>query len=122
MPSDAEQPQHWFSKTPTAVATPHPLSYETQARFLALDQGSKVQAEYVWIGGHNELRCKTKVFTPRTVVVGALARSFLDSECTPRPAQTLNAAPNSVDDLVSSARPTHCLPRARARCVPTRTA
>jgi len=43
---------HWFS--------PHPLSLDVQARFLALDQGDKVQAEYVWIGGNNELRCKTK--------------------------------------------------------------
>ena len=45
--------QHWFSPTP--------LSLETQQRFLNLEQGSKVQAEYVWIGGNNELRCKTKV-------------------------------------------------------------
>lgn len=44
---------HWFS--------PHPLSLEIQERYLALDQGDKVQAEYVWIGGNNELRCKTKV-------------------------------------------------------------
>jgi glutamine synthetase len=47
-----QQTSHWFSPTP--------LSLETQQRFLALDQGKKVQAEYVWIGGNNELRCKTK--------------------------------------------------------------
>merc|ERR1740138_774219 len=40
--------------------TPHALDLEIQQRFLALDMGSKVQAEYVWIGGNNELRCKTK--------------------------------------------------------------
>jgi len=37
-----------------------PLDLEIQQRFLALDQGERVQAEYVWIGGNNELRCKTK--------------------------------------------------------------
>jgi len=39
---------------------PHPLDLEIQQRFLALDQGVKCQAEYIWVGGHNELRCKTK--------------------------------------------------------------
>ena len=38
-------------------------------RFLGLDQGEKVMAEYVWIGGNNELRCKTKTLTkaPKSV-------------------------------------------------------
>jgi len=35
------------------------LSLETQARFLALPQFGKVMAEYVWVGGGGELRCKT---------------------------------------------------------------
>jgi len=48
------------------------LDLEVQQRFLSLSQGSKVQAEYVWIGGNNELRCKTK---------------------------TLEGPPKSVDDL-----------------------
>jgi len=48
------------------------LDLEIQQRFLTLQQGSKVQAEYVWIGGNNELRCKTK---------------------------TLSESPKSVDDL-----------------------
>jgi len=39
------------------------LDLEVQQRFLALDQGDMVQAEYVWIGGNNELRCKTKTLT-----------------------------------------------------------
>jgi len=45
------------------TANPHPLDLEIQQRFLALDQKGAVQAEYVWIGGHNELRCKTKTIT-----------------------------------------------------------
>ena len=42
------------------MSTPTPLNLATQQYFLGLDQGVKVQAEYVWIGGNNELRCKTK--------------------------------------------------------------
>ena len=42
------------------VASPHPLDLEIQQRFLALGQNNMVQAEYVWLGGHFELRCKTK--------------------------------------------------------------
>merc|ERR1719238_85387 len=45
---------------PPKVAKPHPLDLEIQQRFLALDQPNMIQAEYVWIGGNNELRCKTK--------------------------------------------------------------
>ena len=36
------------------------LSLETQERFLKLPQNGMIQAEYVWIGGKGELRCKTK--------------------------------------------------------------
>ena len=71
MTSNAMPPQpptaHWF--------TPHPLNLEIQQRFLALDQGEKVQAEYVWIGGRNELRCKTKV--------SARGCARLSAVCTP---------------------------------------
>ena len=41
----------------------HHLSLDIQARFLAADQSSMIQAEYIWIGGNNELRCKTKTLT-----------------------------------------------------------
>merc|ERR1719310_1800319 len=52
-----------------SVADPHHLDLEIQQRFLGLDQGEKVMAEYVWIGGNNELRCKTKTLTkaPKSV-------------------------------------------------------
>jgi len=36
------------------------LDLEVQQRFLNLEQGAKIQAEYVWVGGNHELRCKTK--------------------------------------------------------------
>ena len=36
------------------------LDLEIQQRYLALDQGDKLMAEYIWIGGNNELRCKTR--------------------------------------------------------------
>lgn len=37
------------------------MSLDTQSKFLALEsKGGAVQAEYVWIGGNGELRCKTK--------------------------------------------------------------
>jgi len=49
-----------FGGSPATVADPHPLDLEIQQRFLALDQANMIQAEYVWIGGNNELRCKTK--------------------------------------------------------------
>jgi len=54
---------------PKAKFTPHPLDLEIQNRFLMLDMGEKVQAEYVWIGGNHELRCKTKTLdkAPKSV-------------------------------------------------------
>ena len=53
----------------TALPPYTKLSLETQARFLSLDQSGMVQAEYVWIGGNNELRCKTKTLmkSPKSV-------------------------------------------------------
>lgn len=37
------------------------LSHEIYARYMELDQGKKIQAEYVWIGGTGtDLRCKTR--------------------------------------------------------------
>jgi len=36
------------------------LAYDVYSNYMELDQGATVQAEYVWIGGNGELRCKTK--------------------------------------------------------------
>ena len=36
------------------------LSHAVYSEFMALDQGEKIQAEYIWIGGNGgDLRCKT---------------------------------------------------------------
>ena len=35
------------------MSYPHPLDLEIQQRFLALEQGEKTQAEYIWVGGNN---------------------------------------------------------------------
>jgi len=48
------------------------LSLETQERFLKLPQNGMIQAEYVWIGGKGELRCKTKTLTKPVASVSEL--------------------------------------------------
>jgi len=39
---------------------------------MALDQSGMIQAEYVWIGGNHELRCKTKTLTSKPTSVDDL--------------------------------------------------
>ena len=48
------------------LAKPHPLDLEIQQRFLTLDMQGRCMAEYVWIGGNNELRCKTRSLDKET--------------------------------------------------------
>jgi len=46
------------------------LSHEVYARYMELDQGTKVLAEYVWIGGSgSDLRCKTRTLTSKPATV-----------------------------------------------------
>ena len=51
------------SSLPTSLPPYTKLSLDVQDRFLRLNQQGKVQAEYVWIGGNSELRCKTKTLS-----------------------------------------------------------
>lgn len=46
------------------MALAHTPDIDAVARkYMALDQGGKIQAEYVWIGGSGQdLRCKTRVW------------------------------------------------------------
>jgi len=45
------------------------MNLVTMDRFMSLNQGGKIMAEYVWLGGNMELRCKTRTLNkaPETV-------------------------------------------------------
>lgn len=47
--------------------------FSCACRYMSLPQGSKVQAEYVWIGGTGQdLRCKTRTLDAKPSAVGEL--------------------------------------------------
>lgn len=48
---------------------PHKLDHAVFSRYMALDQGEFIQAEYIWIGnsGPKDLRCKTRTLPAGTV-------------------------------------------------------
>lgn len=59
------------------------LSHEIYARYMELDQGSKIQAEYVWIGGSgSDLRCKTRTLTKPVTSVSDLPEWNFDGSST----------------------------------------
>ena len=46
---------------------PHKLDHAVFSRYMALDQGEFIQAEYIWIGGSGQdLRCKTRTLPAGT--------------------------------------------------------
>ena len=105
-PSYPSVPGHSVTKTGSKMAKivkatgPHHLSLDIQARFIANDSSGMIQAEYVWIGGNNELRCKTKVPRPPLSAHAACPLSRLTYHDVPVACtQTLTKAPSSPEDL-----------------------
>jgi glutamine synthetase len=58
------------------------LDLQIQQRFLELPTGSSCQAEYVWIGGNNELRCKTRTLEKAPSSVAELPMWNFDGSST----------------------------------------
>jgi len=63
----------------TAARAFHP---DLLAPYLALPQGEKVQAEYVWIDGHGELRCKTTTVSKKVTNISDLRQWDFDGSST----------------------------------------
>jgi len=55
---------------------------ELLAPYHRLDQGGSIQAEYVWIGGHGELRCKSKTITHKITDLSQLPNWDFDGSST----------------------------------------
>ncbi|KAF6762287.1 glutamine synthetase [Ephemerocybe angulata] len=66
------------------------------APYLALPQGEKVQAEYVWIDGDNGLRSKTTTVKQKVTDIGQLRIWDFDGSST-------NQAPGNDSDVIPSA-------------------
>jgi glutamine synthetase len=70
------------------------LDHGVYSEFMALDQGDRVQAEYVWIGGNGgDLRCKTKTLAKSPASVGELPLWNYDGSST-------NQAPGSNSEVI----------------------
>jgi len=66
---------------------------ETLAKYLALDQGDKIQAEYVWIDGNSNLRSKTTTLDSKPSDVSELKEWNFDGSST-------NQAPGHDSDVL----------------------
>jgi len=65
---------------------------ELLAPYLALDQGEKIQAEYVWVDGDGGLRCKTTTVDQKVTDIGQLRVWDFDGSST-------NQAPGDNSDV-----------------------
>jgi len=65
---------------------------ELLQRYLSLDQGDKIQAEYVWIDGDGGLRCKTTTITKKVKDISDLRVWDFDGSST-------NQAPGGDSDV-----------------------
>jgi len=61
--------------------------------YQRLDQGDSIQAEYVWIGGHGELRCKSRTLKEKITDLGQLPNWDFDGSST-------NQAPGHDSDVL----------------------
>lgn len=74
------------------MATSYNHKPELLQRYLTLDQGDKIQAEYVWIDGDGGLRCKTMTVTKTINDIGDLRVWDFDGSST-------NQAPGNDSDV-----------------------